>query len=211
MLNIFNAIAIRWGADLAWRVLAVWLPLAALLLGAGAGAWGALHLGRAPLLVDIAELREGHTESLRLAQLAAAQRLQAAQTRSDTLALQLGKTLSANNTLSQEKTHALRAAATGRVCLSDGALRVLHGSPGIRVGGLDGVPPPGSAVAAAGAATATDSHPATPAGAPGLVATDADIGAWSIGAGALYEACRAHLDALIDWHATPSTGAAHDR
>lgn len=211
MLALFNAIAIRWGADLAWRVLAVWLPALALLLGAGAGAWGAWQVGRAPLLVDLAELRESHTESLRLSQQAAAKRLQDAQTRSDVLALQLGQTLTANNTLSQEKTHALRAAAAGRVCFSDRVLGVLHGSPGLRVSGFGGVPAPGSAAAAAGAAAATDPHPATPAGAPGLVATDADIGAWSIGAGALYEACRARLDALIDWHTTPTTGAAHDR
>ena len=36
------------------------------------------------------------------------------------------------------------------------------------------------------------------------IATDTDITGWSLDAGAQYETCRARLDALIDWHATPT-------
>lgn len=205
MITLFNWIGIRFGVNTAWRLLCVGLPLLALLAGAAAGAWGGYTVGRAPLLVDLSELRESHAESLHMARQAAAKRLQDAQTRTDALSLRLGETLIENNTLAQEKTHALLLASTGSTCLSDRALGVLNGAPGIRVAGLDGVPAPGAAAAAAGASAATDPHAASATGAPGLIATDADIGAWVIGAGALYEACRARLDALIDWHTPEAT------
>ena len=201
MLTLFNVIAVRMGAQAAWRLLVLWIPIAALLLGAGVGAWGAWNLGRAPLLVDLAQMRESHFEAARVAAIAGARRLQAAHERSDVLGGQLAQALATNSQLFQEKTHALRASAAGRVCLSDRTLGVLHGSPGIRVAGLDGVPAPEHTAAAAGAAAGADSDTAAPEGAPGLVATDTDIGVWAIGAGARYEECRARLDALIDWHA----------
>ena len=207
MLHLFNVIGMRFGVNAAWRAVAVWLPLLALLAGAAAGAWGGYTVGRAPLLVDIASLKQTHSESLRLAQQAAAKRLQDAQNRSDTLALELGETIINNITLSQEKTHELRLAATGRVCLSERALSVLNGSPGLRVAGLDGVPAPESAAAAAGATAGPDTDTANTPGTAGLIATDADIGAWSIGAGAAFETCRARLDALIDWHTTTPEAA----
>ncbi len=211
MLTVLNWIGLRWGMNTAWRFVAVGLPLLALAVGLLSGA----VVGRWPLHTELAELRTTHSESLRLAQQAAAQRVQAAQVRSDALALELGETLITNNTLSQEKTHELRLASTGRVCLSDRALGVLNGSPGLRVAGLDGVPAPQPAAAAAGKSAAADSDPASdpaaPPGTPGLVATDEDIGAWAIGAGAQYEQCRARLDALINWHTVPEAEPAHDR
>jgi len=211
MLHLFNLVAMRFGANAAWRAFAVWLPLLALLAGAAAGAWGGYTVGRAPLLVDLAQLRESDSEAARVAAIANARRLQAAHERSDVLGGQLAQVLASNSQLSQEKTHALRLAATGRVCLSERALSVLNGSPGLRVAGLDRVPTAQPAAAAAGGATAADSDPPTATGAPERIATDEDIGTWSIGAGAQYETCRARLDALIDWHTTPTTGAAHDR
>jgi hypothetical protein len=207
VITLFNWIGIRFGVNTAWRLLCVGLPLLALLVGAGAGAWGGYTVGRAPLLVDLATLKQTHTESLRLTQQAAAKRLQDAQNRSDTLSTALAETITQTTTLQQEKTHALRLAATGRVCLSERALSVLNGSPGLSVAGLDAVPSTESAAAAADAAAASHSDPAHTPGAPGRVATDEDIGAWSIGAGAQYETCRARLDALIDWHTTTPEAA----
>lgn len=212
MLHLFNLLGMRFGVTAAWRIFAVWLPLLALLAGAAAGAWGGHTVGRAPLLVDLATLKQDHTEALRLAQLAAAKRLQDAQQRSDTLSNALAETLTQTATLRTEKTHALRLAATGRVCLDARALGVLNTSPGLRVAGLDGVPPTQPGLAQAHATAGPDTHPQP--GAPdaprttGLIATDADIGAWSIGAGAQYETCRARLDALINWHTQQPAKAA---
>jgi len=200
MLHLFNLLGMRFGVDAAWRALSVWLPLVALVAGLLLGAW----LGRAPLHTALAELRANHTDTLRLAQQAGAKRVQDAQERSDTLALQLSDTLTQTETLKQEKTHALRAAAAGRVCLDARTLGVLNTSPGLSVAGFDGVPTAQPGLVAAGAAFGSDSYPTESAGAPGLVATDADIGTWAIGAGAAYEACRQRLDALIDWHAGPT-------
>lgn len=204
MITIFNWIGIRFGVNTAWRLLCVGLPLLALAVGFLAGA----VVGRAPLHTDLAELRTTHSESLRLAQQAAAKHLQDAQTRSDTLSTALAETLTQTATLEQEKTHALRLAATGRLCLDSRALSVLNTSPGLRVAGLDGVPPTQPGLAQAHATAGPDTHPQPGAPdapkTPGLIATDADIGAWSIGAGAQYETCRARLDALIDWHGEPT-------
>lgn len=207
MLHFFNLLGMRFGVNTAWRFVSIWLPVLALLAGAGAGAWGGYTVGRAPLLVDLASLKQTHTESLRLAQLAAAKRLQDAQQRSDTLSTALAETITQTATLQQEKTHALRLAAAGRVCLDARALGVLNTSPGLRVAGFDGVPAPEPAAAAAHAPAATDSNASDTSRTPGLVATDEDIGAWSIGAGAQYEACRKRLDALIDWHTTTPKAA----
>lgn len=207
MLHLFNLMGARFGVQAAWRLVVLWLPLLALLAGAAGGAWGGYTVGRAPLQVDLATLKQDHAEALRLAQLAAAKRLQAAQERSHTLSNALAETLTQTATLRTEKTHALRLAATGRVCLDSRALSVLNSSPGLRVAGLDGVPPPQPGLAQAHAAAGPDTHaqPGAPDAprTPGIIATDADIGAWSIGAGAQYETCRDRLDALIDWHTQP--------
>jgi len=162
------------------------------------GSW----LGRAPLHTELAELRQTHTETLRLAQQAGAKRLQDAQQRSDALALQLSDTLTQTQTLKLEKTHALRLAASNHTCFDARTLGVLHTAPGLRVAGFAGVPTAQPGLVATGAAFGPDTDPA-PAGAGGLIATDADIGAWAIGAGAAYTICRDRLDALIDWHGEP--------
>lgn len=208
MLRLFNLLGMRFGVNAAWRIFAVWLPLLALLAGAAAGAWGGWQVGRAPLQVELAQLRESHSEAARVAAIATARRLQAAHERSDVLGGQLAQALASNSQLSQEKTHALRLAATGRVCLSERALSVLNGSPGLSVAGFDGVPAPEPAAAAPHGASAPNSDPAAvtgtaPAGAAELFASDEDIGSWAIGAGAQFEQCRARLDALIDWHTIP--------
>lgn len=212
MLRLFNWIGTRVSVSAAWSFLSWGLPVAALLAGAAAGGWAAWHLGRAPLRMENADLREAHAETTRLAALAAATRLQAAQQRSDALAADLLATLATNAQLTEEKTHALKTATAGRACLSDRALRVLHGAPGITVAGADGVPTAGAGAAAAGAGPAAHpdaGHPdgtgaGQPAHAPAeLAATDTDVALWIATAGQQHEACRARLNALIAWHARP--------
>lgn len=198
MLSFFNFLAVRFGINTAWRALALWLPLLALVAGAAGGAYAAWHLGRAPLRTENAELRETHAEATRLTALAGARRLQEAQARSDTLAGELLETLAANHQLTEEKTHALRTATTGRACLSGRALRVLHGAPGITLGApAHGLPAPRAGAAAAHAAPAAH----TDADGGQRVATDTGIAVWIATAGGQYEACRQRLNALIAWHA----------
>lgn len=205
MLSFFNFLAVRFGINTAWRALALWLPLLALVAGAAGGAYAAWHLGRAPLRTENAELRTAmanlrsdHAEATRLTALAGARRLQEAQARSDTLAGELLDTLAANHQLTEEKTHALRTATTGRACLSDRALRVLHGAPGITLGApAHGLPAPRAGAAAAHAAPAAH----TDADGGQRVATDTGIAVWIATAGGQYEACRQRLNALIAWHA----------
>ena len=141
--------------------------------------------GRAPLQTRLAEQDSAHTrEKLRTFE-QAAQALQTAQDRGDALTNTLAQRQASIDQLTREKRHAVSTVTTGRACLDGPALRLLNGAPGLRVAGL---PPATSGAAAADAP----------------IATDTDITGWSIDAGAKYETCRARLDALIDWHATPT-------
>lgn len=100
-----------------------------------------------------------------------------------------------NARLTQERNDALHAATTGRRCLDGRALRVLDGAPGIRVAELP--------ASAASGADAQGGSAAAAAGQEDLTSTDADVGAWILGAGLAYESCRARLNGLIDYLSTP--------
>jgi prophage endopeptidase len=83
----------------------------------------------------------------------------------------------------------LKTATTGRPCLSADARSVLQQSHAF---GLKLPTSPGGP-ASADATTAAD--PGEPAG----DSTDTDIAGWILDAAALYEACRARIDALRQW------------
>lgn len=113
--------------------------------------------------------------------------------------------------LTKERDDAIAAATTGRACLSGRAVRVLDGAPGIRVAAVPRAAP-GTAAAHAtaaadpGAVAAAGSGDGAAHGAPAepeLSVTDTAIARWVLQAGALYEACRGRLDALIDYAAAP--------
>lgn len=167
------------------------LPLLALLAGVALGTWAGYTQGRAPLQTDLAQLREAHSETARLAALASTARLVQAQARSDTLTVQLVGQITANDSLTLEKTRALKTATAGRACLSERALRLLHGAPGITVASPGPVSTPGPGVAAPNA----------------TVATDTDLAGWIANTGNLYEQCRSRLGALIEFHQTPTAPA----
>lgn len=207
MLALFNWIGVRFGLRHAWAVVAIVIPVLALLIGAASGALVARHYTQAQLGTVIAKLKQDKAEARTKALEAQAMRLKAAEERSNQLAGQLSTALLANAQLTTEKTDALKSATAGRACLSDRAVRVLNGSPGIRVAGLDGVPTTRSGADAASAPTATNPDTA------GLIVTDTGIATWSVTAGKQYEACRLRLNALIDWHeAQPSpTGGTVER
>jgi hypothetical protein len=181
-IRFLNFLGDLLGDNAAWRAVTLWLPLLALLTCLLLGAW----LGRAPLQAQLAELRQTHSETARLQALAAARTLQAAQQHGDTLTHDLAQRQTQIDQLTTEKHHALARLATGRACLSGAAVRVLNHS----------------ATDAAGPAPV----PETPSGAADAgeaFATDADVGHWAVDARARFDACRARLDALIDWHTTP--------
>lgn len=193
----------------------LWLLAGAFAAGSALGGAASWQLGRAPLRMENADLREAHAESVRKAVSAAAQRVQTAQTRSDNLGAQLSAQLTANAKLTEEKTRALQSATTGRACLSGRALGVLNGAAGIRVAGA-GVPAPQPRAAAAGGAPAAPAHAAAADGAqpqlpaaraqePALEATDTAVAIWIATAGQQYEGCRERLNALIEWHTDPQT------
>lgn len=139
------------------------------------GAWAGHSLGRAPLLVELAEVRQTQAETAKLQALAAARTLSDAQVRSDALTVRLaGKQEQIFNL--QRAAHAsINQTTFNRPCLSADAVRVLNGTD---------VPQTSGSAAATGEA----------------FATDADVGHWAVDAHAQYEQCRQRLDALIDWH-----------
>jgi hypothetical protein len=192
-----------------------WLSLVPYLAAGAIAASATWPVARAPLQTAVAQLRmenaalrETNAESVRLASLAAAARVQEAQRKSEVLGAGLLAAAAQNATLAKEKAHALQAATSGRACLSDRALRVLNQSPGLAVSGLARVPAPGPGAAAPGGPAAPHTNePNEPAGQQ-RTATDADIGTWAIAAGQQYEDCRRRLDALISWHDKPAPASA---
>lgn len=146
-----------------------------------------LALGRLTLHAQMASLRQTHSETAKLQALAAARTLQAAQQYGDTLTHALAQRQTQIDQLTREKTHAINRLATGRACLSGAAVRVLNSATEAAPAGLEPVPETPSGAADAGEA----------------FATDADVGHWAVDARARFDACRARLDALIDWHTTP--------
>jgi cell division protein FtsB len=79
----------------------------------------------------------------------------------------------------------LKTATTGRPCLSADARSVLQQSPAF------GLKMPTTTDGPASAAPAVAADPGD--------STDADVAGWILDAAALYEQCRARIDALRDW------------
>lgn len=140
--------------------------------------------GQAPLLRDLAALREQHAARERQAAAAQAERLAKAQAKGEELQLELLRLERLNRQHVKERQDGLATETFGVPCLGSGALRLLDGAPGLRIAAL-----PTAASAASGADGAT-----TPA------ASDRDVASWALAAGEQHERCRARLDALRRWH-----------
>lgn len=111
--------------------------------------------------------------------------LRAAQVRGDQLIHDLATAREAAAQLREQLDEALRRKTTGRVCLAQPALRVLHDSGAVRI----------DLPATTGGAAAT----------AGRFASDTDVSLWIGHAAAQYAECRRRLDALIDWHQEQET------
>ena len=145
------------------------------------GAWAGHSLGRAPLLVELADLRTAQAETAKLQAMASARVLSDAQVRSDALTVRLAGSQEQIFNLQRAAHASINQTTFNRHCLSADAVRVLNRTDG--AAGPD-VPQTGGSAAAAG----------------GAFATDSDVGHWAVDARAQHEQCRQRLDALIDWH-----------
>lgn len=206
---LFNFIGARWGASAAWRAITLIVPIAAAVLAALAAGAIAWQLGRAPLQVELAQLKTSMATSAKQQADAQAASMSQAQAQTDVLALALGQATVKNQALTSEISHALQTATSGRACLHARALSLLNSAPGIRIAAPTApMPSPGAAALAEGAAAATHSVTTfepnaalTDAAQPQAVITDTALAQWVAQAGGLYETCRLRLDALVDWHA----------
>lgn len=192
-------------ARVSTRLVCLLAVVLAAVLGTAAWAW---HAAQDDLLKLRTELRATQARASQAeAALAETERLRAA---GDALTHRLAAAEAARATAYKERDDAILRATTGRPCLRGDALRVLDGAPGLSLAHLPGAA--GSAAAAHAAAAADPAAAGAGAGAPGAAERGADTGAdtsatvtdtgaarWMLAAGQQYEACRARLDALIDF------------
>ena len=115
-------------------------------------------------------------------------RIEAASRAADAALAEKDRRLLALDATNRRLRHDLQAATTGRPCLSADARGLLQQSPAF------GLMPqtPGSALAAPAAAAADSGQSARDS-------TDTDIAGWILDAAALFEQCRARIDALRQW------------
>lgn len=159
---------------------------AAMLVAACASAvigWSARGLRDAP---TIARLRAEIATTAAAADRARAEAIARARAADAAAITDLQQRLTRAAATTEDLRHALAATTSGRACLSADARRVLHRAPAFAA-----VPAPAAGPAAAGPAAAAD---------PGeRASTDADIAGWALDAAALYEQCRARIDAIRRW------------
>lgn len=105
---------------------------AALLVVLTVVGWMSYQAGAASGARAAAAERERTLQAEQAATREALERLQAAQTRGDTLSRQLAATIRETGRLRKERDDAISRTTTGRVCLDEPALRVLDGAPGPR-------------------------------------------------------------------------------
>lgn len=157
------------------------LPAVVYALTAAVSGWIGYRIGAD----EVEALRAAHARSLFAASEHAHRQLLDATARGDALTRRLALATTADNKTTQDKHREVSAVTSGRACLGDPALRLLDGAPGLSVR---------MPAAASGAATASGQH----------VATDTQLAAWALDAGAQYADCARRLSALIAWHDRPA-------
>ena len=153
------------------------------LAAAGAGWLTASGLEQDRCAATIATLKADKADADRESVEQALARLQAAQERADTLEDRLAAAEKSRQTQEQAHAKEIKRLTTGRLCLDTGAVRLLNDA-GLPAAVSSDVSAP------AGGSAATD----------GGSSSDTDVALWAAGARRQYDACRARLDALIDWH-----------
>lgn len=132
----------------------------------------------------------------------ARRRIEAAQAAAEAAIAERDRRLHALDATNTRLRNDIKTATTGRPCLSGDARRVLHGAPAFKPG-LSA--PAAGALGAAAAAAADTGQPAEQHAEQPAESSDADVAGWIIDAAALYEQCRARIDAIRQW----SNGVSH--
>jgi hypothetical protein len=112
-------------------------------------------------------------------------RIEAAQKAADETIAARDARLAELDTVNRRLRHDLQATTTGRPCLSADARGVLQQSTAFRAT----VPAPAVGATSSPASVAADTGDST----------DADVAGWILDAAALYEQCRARVDAIRQW------------
>jgi hypothetical protein len=123
-------------------------------------------------------------------------RIEAASRAMDAALAEKDRRLLALDAINRRLRHDLQSATTGRPCLSADARGLLQQFPAFRLG----------LSAPAGSALAATAAPAAYSGQPAGESSDADIAGWILDAAALYESCRARIDAIRQWDDEVSRG-----
>jgi hypothetical protein len=143
-------------------------------------------------LAEVAQIRADIARREAAAAIDAFRRIEAASRAMDAALAEKDRRLLELDATNRRLRHELQSATTGRPCLSPAARGLLQQSPAF---GLKLPSATGSAASA----------PAAPAADPGDT-TDADLAGWILDAAALFEQCRARIDALRQWDDEVSHG-----
>nr|VFK67722.1 MAG: hypothetical protein BECKUNK1418G_GA0071005_115914 [Candidatus Kentron sp. UNK]VFK73054.1 MAG: hypothetical protein BECKUNK1418H_GA0071006_115914 [Candidatus Kentron sp. UNK] len=152
------------------------------LLLAGATSLGSWFMTSKVKNAEIAHLEASYAEARTATAQAAQERLAVAVSRGEDLTRGLIETTNLLRRTHEKHQQEIARVTSGRACLGPGALRLLN-ETGAGVDGFAALPDAASGFAA------TD----------GAIATDTDVAGWIADAKRRYAACRARLDALIDW------------
>lgn len=137
---------------------------------------------------ELSDLKRHYAEQTAAAINQNAIELEQANERAGRIQVRLATEENALQLATEEKTHALRLATTGRPCLAEPAVRLLNGGVAAR---LVHRPVP---------QTAGEPLPAAAA-----FATDTDVGTWIAGAQRAYDTCRGRLQAINDFYQREET------
>jgi len=170
--------------------------LAAVVSSAATGAMLGYTFEHRARQAEVAQLRAEVAQREADAAEESRRRIEAAQKAADDAIAEKDRRLLALDATNRRLRHDLKTATTGRPCLSPAARGLLHNAPAF---GLKLPSTTGSVVAAPAAAAADPGQSARDS-------TDADIAGWILDAAALYEQCRARIDALRQWDDEVSRG-----
>jgi hypothetical protein len=154
-------------------------------LGAIAGFASGYAFEHRARLAEVAAIRADIARREAAAAIDASRRAEAASRAMDAALAEKDRRMLELDATNRRLRHDIQSATTGRSCLSADARWLLQQSPAFRLG----LSAPTGSTLAAPAAAAADSGDSS----------DADVAGWILDAAALYEQCRARLDAIRRW------------
>ena len=172
-----------------------WPAVAGAVLCVTAGFVGGYSWEHRARQAEVAQIRADVARREAQAAEDARRRIEAAQAAAEAAIAERDRRLLALDATNTRLRNDLKQATTGRPCLSGDARRVLHGATafGPRLSA-----PAGEPARADAGASADPGQPAE--------SSDADVAGWIVDAAALYEECRARIDAIRQWSDEVSNG-----